>query len=265
MRLIKISLHPEFGDQECPFRPERVFLLIGALVLIFSVGSSSAQIDPTQFIDRSSSGPQTISRNQLLAPGKAWHAIERAQKELVAGHPDMAQREIARALGFAPHFGVAKVMQGAIDLETRNEEGARTLFQQAIDDDPVLGGAYAGMAVVLIRQGRFQAALPLLDRAEGLLPGAWFVQFAKGWAELELGDAGAALKQADAAERIAGMDPEKRSGVSYLRAMVSLHLNDINAAQERLAETVARDRACEYAALAKRELERLQPLLAGKR
>jgi len=117
----------------------------------------------------------------------------------------------------------------------------------------------------LIRQGRFQAALPLLDRAEGLLPGAWFVQFAKGWAELELGDTGAALKQADAAERIAGMDSEKRSGVSYLRAMVSLYLNDINAAQERLAETVARDRACEYAALAKRELERLQPLLAGKR
>jgi len=97
------------------------------------------------------------------------------------------------------------------------------------------------------------------------LPGAWFVQFAKGWAELELGDAGAALKQADAAERIAGMDPEKRSGVSYLRAMVSLHVNDINAAKERLAEAVARDRACEIAALAKRELERIQPLLAGKR
>jgi len=189
-------------------RTRRVLLPMAALLLIPSVESLFAQIDPAQLINRSSSGPQTISRNQLLAPGKAWHAIERAQKELVAGHPDMAQREIARALGFAPHFGVAKVMQGAIDLETRNEEGARTLFQQAIDDDPVLGGAYAGMAVVLIRQGRFQAALPLLDRA-GLLPGAWFVQFAKGWAERELGDSGAALKQADFAERIAGSDSER--------------------------------------------------------
>jgi tetratricopeptide (TPR) repeat protein len=238
---------------------------MAALLLILSVESLFAQIDPAQFINRSSSGPQTISRNQLLAPGKAWHAIERAQKELVAGHLDMAKTDIARALEISPHFGVAKVMQGAIDLETGNEEGARTLFQQAIDDDPVLGGAYAGMAVVWIRQGRFQAALPLLDRAEGLLPGAWFVQFAKGWAELELGDTGAALKQADAAERIAGMDSERRSGVSYLRAMVSLHLNDIGAARERLAEAVVRDRACEYAALAKRELERIQPLLAGKR
>ena len=177
------------GFRDHASRTRRVLLPMAALLLIPSVESSFAQIDPAQFINRSSSGPQTISRNQLLAPGKAWHAIERAQKELVAGHPDMAQREIARALGFAPHFGVAKVMQGAIDLETGNEERARTLFQQAIDDDPVLGGAYAGMAVVLIRQGRFQAALPLLDRAEGLLPGAWFVQFAKGWAELELGDA----------------------------------------------------------------------------
>jgi tetratricopeptide (TPR) repeat protein len=198
MRLILLS--SGFCDHASWTR--RVLRPMAALLLILSVESLFAQIDPAQFINRSSSGPQTISRNQLLAPGKAWHAIERAQKEMVAGHLDMAKTDIARALEISPHLGVAKVMQGAIDLETGNEEGARTLFQQAIDDDPALGGAYAGMAVVLIRQGRFQAALPLLDRAEGLLRGAWFVQFAKGWAELELGDTGAALKQADAAERL---------------------------------------------------------------
>jgi len=246
-------------------RTKRVLLPMGALLLICSVGPSFGQIDTAQLIDRNSSGSLTISRNQLLAPGKAVRAIQRARKDIVDGHLESAQKEIARALDIAPHFAVAEVMLGAIDLETENRQGATTHFQQAIDDDPALGGAYVGMAVVLIQQGRFQPALPLLDRAEGLLPGAWFVHFAKAWAQMELGDSGTALKQADYAERIAGMDAEKRSGVSYLRALVYIHMRDLNTAQEHLAEAVTRDRDGEYAALAKRELEQLQPLLADER
>jgi len=245
-------------------RTTRALLPLGALLLIFSAGLSFAQIDPAQLVDQGSPGPQTVSRNQLLAPSKAKRAITRARKEIIKGNLDLAQKEIALALDIDSRFAVAKVMQGAIDLEMKNYAGAANLFQQAIDDDPALGGAYVGMAVVLIQQGRFQPALPLLDRAEGLLPGAWFVHFAKAWAQLELGDSGAALKQADNAERIAGTDAEKKSGVSYLRAMVYIHMRDLNTAREHLAEAVARDRAGDYAALAKKELERLQPLLAGK-
>ncbi len=263
MRSIKTPRCSEKRDHLHAFRTNRVLPPMGALLLICSVGSSFAQIDPAQLINRDSSRPQTVSKNQLLVPDKALRAIERAQKDIVGGHLESAQKEIARALDIAPHFGVAKVLQGAIDLEAENFDGAGSFFQQAIADDPALGGAYVGMAVVLIRQGRFQPALSQLNRAEGLLPGAWFVQFAKGWAELELGNTGAALKQADFAERIAGTDSEKRSGVSYLRAMVSLHVNDMDAAREHLAEAVARDRAGDYAALAKRKLERLQPLLAA--
>jgi tetratricopeptide (TPR) repeat protein len=134
-----------------------------------------------------------------------------------------------------------------------------------MDDDPALGGAYVGMAVVLIHQKRFQAALPVLDRAEGLMPGAWFVHFAKAWTHLELGNTEASLKQADYAEQIAGTNSEERSGVSYLRAMLCIHMNDMGTAREYLAEAVARDSGGDYAALAKRELERLQPLLAASR
>jgi tetratricopeptide (TPR) repeat protein len=192
-------------------------------------------------------------------------AIQRAQKDFVRGHLESAQKEIARALDIAPHFAVAKVMQGALDLQAENYDKAATLFQQAIDDDPALGGAYAGMSVILLHQGRFQEALSLLDRAEGLLPGAWFVHFAKAWAQMETGNAEAALKQADCAERTAGADSEKRSGVSYLRAMVSIHANDLDAARHQLSEAVSRDARGQYASLAKREIERLQPVLAASR
>jgi tetratricopeptide (TPR) repeat protein len=238
---------------------------MGVLFLICSADSLFSQIDPAQLIDRSRSRPPTVSRNQLLAPGKALRAIERARKDVISGHLESAQKEITRALDIAPHYAAAKAMQGGIDLETGNYDEAANSFQEAMDDDPALGGAYVGMAVALIHQQRFQAALPLLDRAEGLLPGAWFVHFAKAWAQLELGNTEAALKQADFAERMAGGDPEKRSGVFYLRAMVSIHINDTDGASEYLAQAVACGRGGEYAVLATRELERIQPLLAANR
>lgn len=244
---------------------KRLLGQVGALFLIFMAAPSFAQLDPGQFIDRKSSGPQTVSRNELLAPGKAVRAIERARREMINGQLESAQKDITRALGLAPHLAVAKVLQGAIDVETNNYEAATDLFQQAIDDDPALGGAYAGMAVVLIHEGRFKAALPLLDRAEGLLPTAWFVHFAKASAELGLEDIEAALKQADSAERIAGTNSEQRSGVFYLRAMVYVRTKDMETARKQLAEAVASDPGGAYAALAKKELERLQPLLAGTR
>ena len=265
MRPIERTRLAEIRDHVQVFRARRILLLAGALLLICPSGSLFAQIDPTQFIDRSSSRPQTVSRNQLLAPDKAVRAVDRAQKDLLGGRVEAAQKEIARALEIAPSFAVAKVLQGALDVETEKYETARTLFQEAINDDPALGGAYVGMAVVLIHDGRFQTALPLLDRAEGLLPGAWFVHFAKAWAQMQLGNAEAALKQADSAEQIAGTDSEERSGVSYLRAMVSIQMNDMENARKHLGEAVARNRGGQYAALAKIELERLQPVLAASR
>jgi tetratricopeptide (TPR) repeat protein len=252
-------------DRIRALQTKRILAQVGALFFIFSACPSFAQLDPGQFIDRKSSGPQTVSRNELLAPAKAVRAIERAKRAMINGHFGAARKDITRALGIAPHLAVAKVLQGAIEMETNNYEAATDLFQQAIDDDPAMGGAYAGMAVVLIHEGRFRAALPLLDRAEGLLPTAWFVHFEKAWAELQLEDTQAALKQADSAERIAGTNSEKRSGVFYLRAMVYVRAKDMETARKQLAEAVESDPGGAYAAIANKELERLQLLLAGPR
>ncbi len=265
MMLVKTLHRSGIGNQTYPRRAMRVLLSMGSFLLILPSGSSFAQINHAQSIERNSSILPTVSMNQLLAPAKALRAVERAHKDIVAGHLESAQKEIARALDIAPHFALAKVMQGAIDVQNGKYEGATTLFQQAINDDPGLGGAYVGMAVVMIHQGRFEAALRLLDRAEALLPGAWFVHFAKASAQLQMGNTVAALNQAEYADRIAGSDSEKQSGVCYLRAMISIHMSDYLAAREHLAEAVARNPHGDYAALAKAELERLQPLLIAGR
>jgi len=262
MSLVKTPYRSGIGNRICLRGAMRVLLFVGTLLLIVSAGSSFAH---AQSIDRHSSILPTVSMNQLLAPAKALRAVARARKDIAAGHLESAQKEIARALDAAPRFALAKVMQGAIDVQNDKYEGAATLFQQAINDDPGLGAAYVGMAVVMIHQGRFQSALPLLDRAEGLLPGAWFVHFAKASAQLQMGNTVAALNQAEYAERIAGNNSEERSGVCYLRAMISIHMSDLHSAREHLAEAVARNSHGDYAALAKAELERLQPVLIAGR
>lgn len=242
-------------------RTIKALLPLAALTVACSVESAFAQIDSTQLVDRGSAGSYLVSRNQLLAPAKALRAAERAQKEFLSGHMDSAQKEITRALDIAPHFGVAKVLQGSVYLDTKNYEGAAKFFQEAIDDDPTLGSAYVLMGATLMSQNRFQAALIPLERAEALLPCAWLVHFVEGSAQLELGNTEAALTQAQLAERVAGTDPKARSAVSYIRALVSLGKKDANSAREYLAETIAREPNGDFAALAKRKLEQLQPLV----
>jgi tetratricopeptide (TPR) repeat protein len=240
----------------------RLLLFVGAVILLYSAQSTQAQTDSTKLLDPSLGVPQVVSRNQLLAPGKALRFVQRAHDDIMNGHFDSALKEINRALDIAPHYAVPKVMQGGIYMDNGNYDGAAKSFQEAIDDDPAFGAAYAGMGVALLYKKRFQAALPVLDRAEGLLPAAWFVHFAKAWTYMELGNTEAAFKQADLSERFAGTNREQKSGVSYLRAMVSIHMNDAGNAKGYLAEAVAQDPDSTYAALAKKWLDRLQTFLA---
>jgi tetratricopeptide (TPR) repeat protein len=251
MKPIKTASHPGI-------------LCMGAMLWLSSTGASFAQIELSPTLNRGSSSSATVSKNQLLAPSTAVRAVDRARKDLHDGHLESAEKEITQALNIAPHFAAAWALRGAIDLDRHHYDEAAAFFQQALEDDPALGAAYVGMALTLIRQGRYQAAIPLLGRAEALLPASWFVHYAEAWAQLGSGSIDAALREADRAERIAGVDSEKNSGVSYLRGMVSLHTNDLGSARSHLADAIALDPSGGYASLAHRELESLPPLLARK-
>ena len=76
-----------------------------------------AQTDLSQVIDRNSSGPQTVSRDLLLAPIKTVRAIQRAHKDVAGGHRESAQKEIAGALDIAP--------QKLLGLHPGDERSAR--------------------------------------------------------------------------------------------------------------------------------------------
>lgn len=225
----------------------------------------SAQEEPSRLLSGDLSGRNTVSANQLLTPYKALHSVERARKDLIAGRIDQAQKEVSHALDISPRCALALNIQGIIYLQNRNLEGAAKNFHQAIAEDPALGTAYLGLAISLISGDRFEEALPPLDRAISLLPGAWLPYFELAITHLGIGDADAALEQISHADRFAEGDAERKSATVYIRGLAYIRLRDYDSAKKYLANAVAFDPDGCFARLARVRLEKLKPLLANSK
>ena len=227
------------------------------LMLLSSAEVALAQASLTQIVAAKLPKQYLVSTNQLLTPEKALRATARAHDDLQHGRLAAAQREIARALDIAPHCAVALDVQGGIYVQNGDYQRSADSFQQAIDADPTLGSAYLGMAESLMAQNRYKDAQIPLDRAEALLPSAWLVHYEAALAHIHLGEIQAAFRQTALADQFTGNDPYKRSGASYLRAMVYLKLRDSGNAKVYLKETVALEPNGYYSMLAKKGLEQL--------
>ncbi|HMG84159.1 MAG TPA: tetratricopeptide repeat protein [Terracidiphilus sp.] len=250
--------HEHCVNQGLPFKRVLIAILIASLATLvtelFAQGSSS------RLLARDLSSQNTVSANQLLTPGKALQAAQRARNQLIAGRIDQAQKEITHALDISPRCALALNIQGAIHLETQHFENAVEDFQEAIQADSELGSAYLGLGMSLIAQNRLKEAQEPLDRAAHLLPGSWLIYFEAALTHLGLGDAEAALKQINYAERFTETNPERRSGTVYMRGMVYINLRDFDRARQYLEDSVALDPNGFYAALALTRLKHLRPL-----
>jgi len=220
---------------------------------LFAQGSSS------RLLVRDLPGKNTVSTNQLLTPSKALRAAQRASNHLIAGRIDQAQKEITRALDISPHCALALNIQGVIHLKSQQFENAGEDFHEAIQADSELGSAYVGLGMSLIAQHRLEEALGPLDRAARLLPGSWLIYFEAALTHLALGDTESALKQISYAERFTEMDPERKSGNSYMRGMICISLRDVDRGTKYLEDAVAFDPNGVYATVALRRLEQFRP------
>lgn len=150
-------------------------------------------------------------------------------------------------------------IQGAIHFQTGNVEGAAKEFHEAVEADPTLGSAQLGLAMSLIARDRLEDALEPLDRAASLLPNSWLVHFEEAVTRLGLGDAEAALRQINYAERFVAGNREQRSATAYMQAYV--RLRDYDSAKKNLEDAVALDPNGFYAIGALKRLEQLNLLL----
>ena len=228
-----------------------------AALLALSAGLASAQNGSGQLVETNSLAQSHVSVNQLITPGKAKKATEKAREALAHGHYEVALREAEHAIDIFPRSGIALSIEGAVNFSRANYAESSRDFQLAIDADPALGTAYLGLGMAFTSQGRFKDALVPLDRAAVFLPNSWMVYFEAALAHLGIGDPETALKEITYAERFMGADPKKRSGVSYLRGVAHFQMNNDILAIEELYEAVDRDPNGKYATLARGRLEEL--------
>ena len=237
-----------------------ILVAIAAVLIAVLATGALAQSGSPRFLPRNLPSENTVSTNQLLTPGKALQAAQRARNHLLDGRIDQAQKEITRALEISPRCALALNIQGEIHLEKRQFENANEDFRGAIRADSELGSAYLGLGMSLIAQQHLEEALEPLDRAARLLPGSWLVYFEAALTHLGLGDTEAALHQIGYAERFAEMVPERKSGTAYVRGIVSINLGDFDRAGKYFEDAVAFDPNGLYSTLAMRILEHLKPL-----
>lgn len=241
-----------------PTKLARITLV--ALSLGFSAPYVFAQEEPSRLVSGDLSGRNTVSANQLLTPPKALQSVERARNDLISGRIEEAQKEIAHALDISPRCALALNLLGTIYLENRDLEGAAENFHQAIAEDPTLGAAYLGLAISLIGRKHFEEALAPLDRATSLLPGAWLPYFESAITHLGIGDADAALKEINDADRFTEGDAERKSATVYVRGLAYIRLRDYDRAEKCLVNAIVFDPDGFFARLARARLEKLKPL-----
>lgn len=244
-------------------RGRHIPCLLGIALFIAFVEFASCQVDPPRF------GAQVplanrfvVSKNQLLTPGKAEKAIDRAREELLRGHLESAQKEIRRALDICPHCALASTIQGLLYLQSNNLVGSANAFQRAIDEDPTSGAAFLGLAIAYNNQGRFREAIVPLDRAAPLIPDSWLLHFESAIAHLNIGEGTVSVTQITLAERLSGSDPDKLSRVALVQGVARIQLKEFASAETYLEEAIRRDPGGVVSTMAKERLAQLRVKLS---
>jgi len=103
-------------------------------------------------------------------PDSAWLHVVLGDAYMSRYEDSNAQSEYAQALAIDPHLPVIHFQLGCLAFSHDNRPRAAEEFRKEIDLDPAFGDAYLYLGLTLRRDGKNQAALPMLERAVALEP-----------------------------------------------------------------------------------------------
>jgi tetratricopeptide (TPR) repeat protein len=205
-----------------------------------------------------------VSTNALQAPGGAQSALHQGREALERRRYPEARRHIARALEIYPKYALALELRGTLNMGEGHLEEACSDFQQAIEYDPNLGGAYLSLGAAYNRRQHFDEAVAPLTRAAMMLPNFWMVHYELALAYLGTGKYEAALAAISMAAEKNPAEPENRSSVSYTKARVLQELKDNPGAQAAFEQSIRQDPQGHFAQLSQERLELLTARLGEK-
>ncbi|MGD8822917.1 MAG: alkaline phosphatase family protein [Anaerolineales bacterium] len=149
----------------------------------------------------------------LLLPHSATPKLLWAMLYAARGNLEMAESYIDRAKDAAAPPDDVLLQLGALALRLRRWDKAKTFFERALDNDPLLAGAHDGLGQALLRLDRIEEAVSHHMRAVQLL-------YKAGWAHQHLGEALVAAGQLDRAvrafETALELDPKNTRATRHL-------------------------------------------------
>ena len=141
-----------------------------------------------------------VPAGPVLAP-KAKEAFDKGLQALGAGKIKDAQKYSAEAMTLAPGHPDVLYLQGVVDLNLRNFADAQDVLEKATQIDPTHARAQAALGMALSDQGKYEEAIPSLEKSLELDVGNpnWETQYALAQANYKLEKYPEAAKTAQAA------------------------------------------------------------------
>lgn len=197
-RLTSGLLLNRMGEHQAAFETLEPFALGGSLVedALLGLGLSTLQLAmlPSEI-------PPDLRAPVRLAGEATWAA---------AAHQfEAADRLYRRLLSQYPDLAGANYAYGVFLMRDRRQDGLAR-FESELARNPWHVPSLLQLAFEAVEQGDGKRGLALAQRAEALDPGSFKVQYALGWAQLESGDAAAAVRSLESAVRLEPGVPEPR-------------------------------------------------------
>ncbi len=196
-----------------------------------------------------------VPAGPVLAP-KAKEAFDKGLQALGAGKIKDAQKYSGEAMNLAPGHPDVLYLQGVVDLNLRNFADAQDVLEKATQIDPTHARAQAALGMALSDQGKYEEAIPSLEKSLELNAGDpnWETQYALAQAYYKLEKYPEAAKVSQAALlKSNGKAPE----IELLVAQSLVATGKYDEAAAALRDYVKNHGDRPDAAKAKRWLERL--------
>jgi len=141
-----------------------------------------------------------VPAGPVLAP-KAKEAFDKGLQALGAGKIKDAQKYSGEAMSLAPGHPDVLYLQGVVDLNLRNFADAQDVLEKATQIDPTHARAQAALGMALSDQGKYEEAVPALEKSLELNAGDpnWETQYALAQAYYKLEKYPEAAKTAQSA------------------------------------------------------------------
>ena len=196
-----------------------------------------------------------VPAGPVLAP-KAKEAFEKGLQALSAGNIKDAQKYSGEAMNLAPGHPDVLYLQGVVDLNLRNFADAQDVLEKATQVDPMHARAQAALGMALSDQGKYEEAIPALEKSLELNAGNpnWETQYALAQADYKLEKYPEATKTAQSAlSNSNGKAPE----IELLVAQSLVATGKYDEAAQALRDYLKNHSDRPDAAKAKRWLDRL--------